>query len=269
MKAKAIFLLIPLFIFSAILAGPPASAQETGPADAGKSEEQAMAVMKRMAGYLSQAKQFSFTTETGFDAVQEFGQKIEFGETRTYLLSRPDRLRVDATKRDGSKSQLIFDGKDIALYFAKENVYATEARPGTLDQAIEHFTNDLDMRLPLAELLSSKLAHALPELVREAAYVEKSFVAGIPCDHVAFRGDEADLQLWVSQGATPLPQRIVITFTRIDGRPQFWAQFSNWNLTPETPKSLFAFKPPASAAKIAFAPKQTLLPGGAMKKEGK
>jgi hypothetical protein len=269
MKAKTIFLLIQLFIFSAILAGQPASAQETSPADAGKSEEQAMAVMKRMANYLSQTKQFSFTVDTGFDAVQEFGQKIEFGETRKYVLSRPDRLRVDATKRDGSKNQLIFDGKEIALYSAKENVYATEARPGTLDQAIEYFTNDLDMRLPLAEMLSSKLAQTLPNLVREAAYVEKSFVAGIPCDHVAFRGDNADLQLWVSQGATPLPQRIVITFTRVDGRPQFWAQFSNWNLTPEAPKSLFEFKPPTGSAKIAFAPKQTMLPGGDMTKEGK
>ena len=269
MKAKTVFLIIPMLIFSAILAGTPASAQETGSADAGKSEEQAMSVMKRMTVYLIQANHFSITIETGFDAVQEFGQKIEFGETRTYTLSRPDRLRVDATKRDGSKCQFVFDGKELALYFAKENVYVTEARPGTLDQAIEHFTNDLDMRLPLAELLSSKLATALPELVREAAYVEKSFVAGIPCDHVAFRGDNADLQLWVSQGATPLPQRIVITFTRVDGRPQFWAQFSNWNFTQQAAKSLFTFTPPAGAAKIAFAPKQRMLPGGDMTKEGK
>lgn len=268
MKAKAVLLMISVFTFSAMLAGPPAIAQDTGPADAGKSERQAMAVMKSMADYLSQAKRFSFTVDTGFDAVQEFGQKIEFGETRKVVLSRPDRLRVDATKRDGSKSQLIFDGKDIALFFAKENVYATAARPGTVDQAVEYFTNDLDMRLPLAEMLSSKLAQVLPDLVSEASYVEKSSVAGIPCDHVAFRGDEADLQLWVAQGSKPLPQRIVITYTRIDGRPQFWAQFSNWNLAPEAPNSLFVFKPPAGAAKIAFAPKLITQPGGDVTKEG-
>ncbi len=269
MKAKAVLLMIPMFIFSAMLVGEPVSAQETGTANAQKSEDQAMAVMKHMADYLSQAKRFSVTIDTGFDAVQEFGQKIEFGEIRKVVLSRPDRLRVDATKRDGSKSEMIFDGKDITLYFSKENVYATQARPGTVDQAVAYFINDLDMRLPLAEMLSTKLAQVLPDKVREAAYVEKSFIAGVPCDHVAFRGDDADLQLWVAQGAKPLPQRVVITYTKIDGRPQFWGQFSNWNLAPEVSDSLFVFKPPAGSAKIVFAPKQMMQPGGEATKEGK
>jgi len=268
MKAKAVLLSIPLFIFSAMLAVAPVSAQETGAGDAQKNEDKAMAVMKRMADYLSQAKRFSVTADTGFDAVQESGQKIEFGETRKIVLSRPDRLRIDAMKRDGSKSELVFDGKDIALYFARENVYAIEPKPGTLDQAVDYFTNDLDMRLPLAEMLSGNLAQTLPNLVRDASYVETSFIAGVPCDHVAFRGDQADLQLWVAQGDKPLPQRVVITYTRIDGRPQFWAQFSHWNLAPEVPSSRFVFKPPAGSAKIVFAPTLLRQPGETVKKEG-
>lgn len=270
MKAKAVLLLIiPLFTFSAMLAAAPVSAREAGAGDAQKNEDKAMAVLKRMAEYLSQAKRFSVTVDTGFDAVQESGQKIEFGETRTIVLGRPDHLRVDATKRDGSKSELVFDGKNIALYFSKENVYAIEPRPGTLDQAVEYFTNDLDMRLPLAEMLSSTLARTLPDLVGDAAYVEKSFIAGVPCDHVAFRGGEADLQLWVAQGDKPLPQRVVITYTRIDGRPQFWAQFSHWNLAPDVPGSRFVFSPPAGAAKIVFAPTLMKQAGGVVTKEGK
>ena len=137
-----------------------------------------------------------------------------------------------------------------------------------MDQAVEYFINDLDMRLPLAEMLSSRLAQFLPDQVIEAYYVEKSFIAGVPCDHVAFRGVEADLQLWVAQGVKPLPQRVVITYTRIDGRPQFWAQFSNWNLDPPIPDSLFVFRPPAGAAKIAFFTEQLLKPGGIETKEG-
>jgi hypothetical protein len=269
MKAKTVLLMIQAFIFAVLLAGAPVGAQETGPTDANKSEEQAMTVMKRMADYLSQAERFTVTIDTGFDAVQEFGQKIEFGEIRKVVLIRPDRLRVDAAKRDGSKSELIFDGKDITLYFAKENVYAIQARPGTVDQAVSYYINDLDMRMPLAELLSSNMGKDLSDKVVEAAYVEKSFIGGVPCDHVAFRGNQADLQLWVAQGAKPLPQRVVITYTRIDGRPQFWAQFSNWNLEPKVSDSMFVFNPPAGAAKIAFAPQRMLQPVGAEMKEGK
>lgn len=247
----------------------PISAQQTSPTDQNKSEEQAMAVLKRMADYLSQAQRFSVMVDIGFDAVQGNGQKIEFGETRKILLSRPDLLRIDTTKRNGAKDSVIFDGKDITVVIPKENVYATDARPGTVDEAIAYFVNDLGMRLPLAELLDSNAAKMLPERVREAAYVEQSSIGGIACDHIALRGDEVDGQLWVAQGDKPLPQRIVITYKREDGRPQFWANLTEWNLSPKVRNSMFTFTPPKGAAKIAFSPRQMLQPGAPKTKGGK
>jgi len=248
-----------------LLLSVPVQAQQTSAAHP-EIEEQAMAVLKRMAAFLTQAQRFSVTVDTGFDVVQDSGQKIEFGETRQMVLRRPDRLRIDATKRNGSKSGMFFDGKDLAVFNMKENVYATVARPGTVDEAIAYFLNDLDMRLPLAELLSSQLATTLSEQVRAAVYVEPAQIAGVPCDHLALRGDQADLQLWVAQGNQPLPRRLVITYTREDGRPQFWAQFSEWNLAPEVPDALFVFTPPAGATKIAFALQQRIQPGAAEEK---
>jgi hypothetical protein len=154
------------------------------------------------------------------------------------------------------------------VFHRQENVYATVAKPGSVDEAMAYFVQDLDMRLPLAELLNSHLAQDLPERVRVADYVESSSIAGVPCDHLALRGDEADLQLWVAQGQQPLPRRLVITYRQADGRPQFWAQFSDWNLAPEVPDSLFAFTPPTGAAQIAFSPRQMLQPGAATTKGG-
>jgi hypothetical protein len=122
------------------------------------------------------------------------------------------------------------------------------------------------MRLPLAELLSSQLAKTLPEQVHAAAYVQPSQIAGVPCDHLALRGDQVDVQLWVAQGHQPLPRRLVMTYTREEGRPQFWAQFGAWNLAPEVPDSLFVFTPPAGATKIAFAPQQRMQAGAAEEK---
>ena len=243
----------------------PVRAQQTSAADP-DIEERAMAVLQRMTEFLTQAQRFSVTVDTGFDVVQDSGQKIEFGETRQMVLRRPDHLRIDAMKRNGSKSGMVFDGKDITVFNTKENVYATAAKPGTVDDAIAYFLTDLDMRLPLAELLSSQRTTMLPEHVLAAAYVEPSQIAGVSCDHVALRGDQVDLQLWVAQGAQPLPQRLVITYTRADGHPQFWAQFSDWNLAPEVPDTLFVFTPPAGAAKIAFALQQRVPPGAAEEK---
>jgi hypothetical protein len=64
-----------------LLASASVRVQETSAANL-QLEEQAMAVLKRMAEFLSQAQRFSVTIDAGFDAVQDSGQKIEFGETR-------------------------------------------------------------------------------------------------------------------------------------------------------------------------------------------
>jgi hypothetical protein len=220
---------------------------------ASEREAQAMTILQRMADFLSQAQRFSVTAEIGFDVVQASGEKLEFGETRRFLIRRPDRARIDITKRDGATSGFRFDGQEIAVFNTRERVYATAAKPGTLDGAIAYFINDLDMRFPLAEIFSTQLAEALSAKVRTAYDVGQERIMEIPCEHLAFRGDQADLQLWVAQGDQPLPCRLVITYKVAEGQPQFWAQFSDWNLSPDVPDAQFAFTPPEGATKIAFA----------------
>jgi hypothetical protein len=252
-----------------LLGSLPVNAQEgkaPPPAPPSKVEDKAMTIIKRMAAVLSQAKQFSFTADVGFDVVQDSGQKIEFGETRNFVVRRPDDIRVDVTKRDGSVSGFVFDGKQIAVFNVQDKVYATVAKPGTIDEAIDYFTENLDMRMPLGELVSSDLPQLLQERSYEAEYVGQATIAGVLCDHVAQRRERADVQLWIAKGDQPLPRRLVITYTLAEGQPQFWAQFSDWNLTPEVPDTLFAFTPPAGAVKIAFAPRR---PGGSATPEQK
>ena len=176
---------ILLFVLS--LVGTLAGAQTPSTA-ASERDEQAMSILKHMADFLSQAQRFSVMADNGFDVVQDSGQKIEFGETRKIVVRRPNHARIDITKRDGATSGFIFDGKEIAVFNTRENVYATAAKPGTLDEAIDYFMNTLDMRFPLADLLSSKLAETLSARVRAAYYVEQASIAGVPCDHLAFRG---------------------------------------------------------------------------------
>jgi hypothetical protein len=134
-----------------------------------------------------------------------------------------------------------------------------------VDQAVDFILNALDIRLPLAELLKSDLEKSLVKRVRSAAYVEPSSIGGVPCDHVAIRTDDVDAQLWISRDKQPLPRRIVITYKHADGRPQFWAQFSEWNFSPQISDSLFAYKPSKDAVKIAFSPKQLVQAGSAAK----
>ena len=67
------------------------------------SEQKAMTILKNMSQYLAQAERFSVTIRDGYDAVQQSGQKIEYGEVRKVTVSRPDRLRFEVERSDGEK----------------------------------------------------------------------------------------------------------------------------------------------------------------------
>ena len=242
----------PTVLLIVFLIGMCAGTPTPSPA-ASARDAQAMTILQRMADFLSRAQHFSVTAEIGFDVVQASGEKLEFGETRQFVIRRPDRARVDITKRDGATSGFRFDGQEIAVFNTRENVYATAAKPGTLDEAIAYFLNDLDMRFPLADLFSTQLAEALAAKVRSAYNVGPERIMGVPCEHIALRGDQTDMQLWIAQGDQPLPCRLVITYRTAEGQPQFWAQFSDWNLSPDVSDAQFAFTPSEGAAKIAFA----------------
>ncbi len=240
-----------IFFLTLLMGGPALGATDEA-LTVQQSQDKAMAILKRSADFLAQAKQYSVTVDSGFDLVQPSGQKTEVGETRKVSIRRPDRARIDFEKRDGSKGSFIFDGKEIIFYTTPDNVYARTPKPTNLDDALLHFTHELKMRLPLAELFSSTLPDFVARETRQARYVGKSAVAGIPCEHLALRTDEVDYQVWVASGKEPLPIRLIITYKHQPSQPQFWAQLTSWNLSPKISDSVFAFTPPAGAKKISF-----------------
>jgi hypothetical protein len=185
--------------------------------------------------------------------VQKSGQKIEFNESRKITLARPDRLRIEGERSDGAKSQAVFNGKEITLVDGANNVYATAPQPGNIDHSVVHFVSDLGMRLPLAVMLLTRMPSELETRVKTVDIVEKATVLGRPTHHLAARTNDVDFQVWVADGDQPVPLRVVITYKKSPGQPQFWAQFSDWNMAPAVNDATFAAQIPAGAQKVAFA----------------
>jgi len=219
-------------------------------------ENRAASRIEAMANFLSKAPRLSVAADCSYDVVQDSGQKIEFGERRELTLRRPDRARIDVTRRDGARRGVLFDGQQLAVFDLDDKVYATTPKPGTVDAAFAYFTRDLNMRLPLRELFAADLPQELKGALSTARLVGEETIGGVRTDHVAFRGDTADVQLWIRRDGDPLPQRIVVTYRLAEGRPQFTADFSHWNLEPDVPDSLFTFTPAVGAEQIPI-----LVPG--------
>ena len=114
------------------------------------------------------------------------------------------------------------------------------------------FVDDLKTPAPLADLLQSSVLAEVVDRIDAGMVVGEATIAGTACFHVAVRSEAVDAQLWIADGDQPLLQRIVLTYKAAEGSPQFWAQFSNWNLDAKTPDQLFVYTPPKGAEQITI-----------------
>lgn len=246
------FVVAGTFWVAVLFAAVPPSSCAAEAAGESVSKGPAMDQVLRMADFLAQLKQFSVTIDSGYDVVQESGQKIEFGERRRLTTVRPDRLRVDAERSDGVKAMTVFDGKSVTVFTPQSNMYATAEIAADIDGAIIHFVKDLRMRMPLALMFVTSLPRELEQRSLSADIVETTPLFGTPCVHIAGRGENVDFQFWIPAEGDPLPRKIILTYKKETGQPQFWATFSDWNTSPNPPDSLFTLEIPKDAGRIQF-----------------
>ena len=251
-----------LFLASSLLAATVVWAQQVAPtqppaasAPAVRTESQKLASDKlmEMAKFLSRQEKFSATLRVGYEVPQANGQKIEFGEIRDLAVQRPNRVRMSEQASDGRGNIMVFDGKTITLLDGETGKYAQVPQPGDIDHTVVYYIRDLKMRLPLAPLLMAHFPEEMQSRIESVDYVERTTILGEPAHHIAARTANIDFQVWIVDGKRPLPLRIVLNYRNEAGHPQFWVQFSKWNLAPQFAKSTFEFKAPKGAEQILFA----------------
>ncbi|MGH7850941.1 MAG: DUF2092 domain-containing protein [Thermodesulfobacteriota bacterium] len=256
MKKTVLGMLLGSLIVLIVFVFPAYSQKEEGVEvkDAPKIDPESMADFIESLEFLSKAGSFSFSAEAEYDALQGNGQKMEFGGVHKITVVRPDKVYSEIKERDGTEKSFIFDGKDIYYADLEQNVYASVPRPGNIDQAMDYFTEGLQMPLPLGQLISSDIAEMVKKEIYAGGFVDESTIGGVECDHLAFRMKNIDIQVWIASEGDPLQMRLVIDYKNAPGEPQFRAMFRDWNFKPAASDSLFVFKPGDGMKKITFAP---------------
>ena len=75
-------------------------------------------------------------------------------------------------------------------------------------------------------------------------------VGGVESHHLAFRGPRVDWQIWIQDGANPLPMKYVITSKWVAGAPQYSVRFRNWKTNPKIDAARFEFEVPSGAREL-------------------
>lgn len=243
-------------LMCACLVASAAGRERQAPAAAAINPD-ATAALTKMAAYLHTLTAFQIRSRTSLDDVLEDGQKIQTDGTVDLLVQRPNRLRAEISSDDAHR-MFYYDGKTFTIWARRVNYYAAVPAPPTLADLVERLADKYGIEVPLADLFYWGTDKSRMSDITGAIDVGPSQVDGVSCEHYAFRQPGLDWQIWIQNGAFPLPRKIVLTTTVDEARPQYTSILS-WNLAPSYNDETFAFTPPPDAQKIVLAEAK---PGG-------
>jgi hypothetical protein len=211
---------------------------------------EALRILKAMSDFIASQKMISATFDADIEVITPDVQKIQFTNSGTVLLSRPDKLR--ASRVGGySAVDMVFDGKTLTTLSKDHNVYAQIQAPGSIDQLIARLRADYSVTAPGADLLLANVFEGLMEDVIDAKHIGIGVIDGVECEHLAFRTSEVDWQIWIERGARPIPRKYVITSKSVAAAPQYTLRIKEWRTDVPLSADSFAFKPPQGATQVS------------------
>ena len=208
-------------------------------------------ILKRMADFTGNAKQFRVTTENTLEYLLDSGHRVDIDVSADVIISRPNKLRAE---RRGKLADQVFyyDGKDLTLYHPETGFYATEAVPDNYLDLFRYMAKNFKFAVPVSDLILKDAYSLLMEEVNLAVYMGRSSINGVLCDQLLFSRPGVDFQVWVAVGDKPFPYKYVVTDTSSADRLSIRTTMRDWDFNPKIKAADFAFTPPEGAQKIEF-----------------
>lgn len=200
---------------------------------------------------LGSAKAFSFHAEILFDQVLSSSVKVQFAGALDFTLQRPDEIAVNYRSDLGAK-QVWYKGNSLTIFDPGKGMYATATVPTNIDAMINEVAEEKHLTLPLSDLAYTDPCAPFRKKITYGAYIGRGDVNGVECDHIAFSGPQADLQLWLDRSGKPVPRKIVINYRTRPGSPEYIAMLSDWKFPDSFPASHFSPELPKNAVRIDF-----------------
>ena len=217
-------------------------------------DQDAIALLRHATDYLSSMKQLRVDTDTTIEVVLPNGQKLQYGHRVVVTVQRPNKMRAERVGELINQT-FYYDGKTLEREPSRPEVLrdGRRRRPRSRRCSTSRATSSTSSR-PVSDLIYRDAFERLTQGLTSAFVVGKAVVGGVPCDHLAFRNAEVDWQIWIEEGAKPLPRKFVVTSKQMPESPQFVVVMSKWDAAPKLTDATFRFVPPKGSRRIDFTP---------------
>ncbi len=252
MVPSRLFRSVPVVLLALALAAPAFAAVKARPASAPpKIDPKAVQLLRQMSEYVSGLQSFSVHVDTTRDLMLPTDQALTSDMSYDLMIKRPDALRINMTSAAGG-AQVFYDGSNLTVYTPTKNFYATTPAAPTIEQTVRQ-AMQRGIAMPLAEFVGGGESSRLLSNMASATFVGTSLVRGTMTNHLAFRQKTGvDWQMWIEEGDTPLPLRLMIIDRKAKDAPRYMATLSDWNTNASFSADTFRFTAPEGAKKINF-----------------
>ena len=236
-----------IFLLAAFLATGTLTADES----LVRQDARAVEVLKSMSAYTASLDRVVISGVTYNDARLGSGLMVSNSTEMRVSIDRPASLYV--SNFDGLQhKKLFFHDGTLTVFNQERKFYAQASIPKEIDAALEFALEELEIEAPLMDLIHKDAStHLLGPQETILYLVDKARVAGTDCHHIAIRGSEVDVQLWVEEGDRPVPRKIVITSKWEGGSPRYTANLM-WDSEPDFGDEIFEFEAPEGSFNIGF-----------------
>lgn len=229
----------------------PPTAPAPAAAPAPTVDPNAVKALRDMSAFLQSLSTFELTSNTSLDLVANDDQKIQLDAVARYKVRKANAFVIDVQSDDWNR-RYVYDGSQFTLYAPKAGYYARMPAPPTIAATVTAVETKLGISLPLDDLFRWASPDGNRADTLDSAFlVGDATIDGVATKHYAFREGQIDWQVWIQQGAQPLPLKLVITDRRDPTDPAYIARL-NWTLNPPLSDADFAFQPGKDAKQVRF-----------------
>ncbi len=216
-----------------------------------KTDSIALYVLEQTNNKMRSLQSCSFTAHISYDVwLDELGY-IKHSNENKVSLKFPDKLKVNLDGDDGHKV-FLYDGNNFSYYSYGRNQYSIFPLPKKdVVQVMDTINRLYDIDFPGADFFYSSFVQDVVDTGAKLIFLGMTDIYGKSCFHIAGRDvNGTGFQFWIAAEDYFLPIKMVLVYNDENGQSQYEATYSDWNLNPNIPDSMFEFSIPPKATKV-------------------
>jgi hypothetical protein len=224
-------------------------------------------LLRQMSQTVAAAQTFSYTAAETRERAAQGGTKTQEQSTRHVVVRRPNAIMF-SDKGEDRDAAVYYDGKHVTLVSNRHKVWARGPMPPTLDEAMDFVSAEYAIQIPTADLLYSSPYDAMMTKETTGGWVDVQQVGERTCDHLAYKQEVVDWEIWLNEKR--LPCQVRITYKNQPGQPVTTVVYSDFNPSAQVSDETFVATIPDGYQRIKIMrhatvedPKVEAVPAGA------